>query len=376
MSWSPPPHDPRLVLLEPEFHGGPGFETDEGLPPVLADLSTNVNPFLPDEAVRRAAADVPLGVYPDPESREARMELGRFWGVPPERMLLAPGAADLVHRVARCWAGPGVSALIAGPTFGEYGHALRLYGTRTREVRGGAPSFALPVDDLVAVIRAERPTLVFLCTPNNPTGEALDADAVRAVAEAVPAGTLLVLDESYRSFAEGGLVPPHLPHDDRVLHVRSFTKDLGLPGLRIAVAVGASEVLRPLARAAPPWSVAGPAQAALRAALLPASQAALERSMARIRARRERLAAAVASRGWAPLPSSTGFFLSEVRAAEDVARSLRLEGVRVRTCDSFGLPNHIRVGVPDEDEEAVFLEALDRIRARARGVHLSSRTEG
>ena len=361
MSWSPPLPDPHLAEVEPEFHGGPGYEGAGRHPPVTADLSTNVNPYLPDEAVLDAVARAPLGAYPDPASRGVRALLAETWNTRAERILLGPGGSGLIYGIARCWVRPGDPVVVCGPTFGEYDRAARLHGGRVHEVRGAGPDFRLPMEGFARRIGATRPRLAFLCTPNNPTGEVLSDETVRALAGRMPSGTLLVLDESYRSFAAGRLAPPHRPAEDRVLHLRSFTKDLGVPGLRIAAAIAAPSILRPIEQAAPPWRVSSVAQAALTAALATDGLARLESTLARVRVRRERLAAALSRRGWRPRPSATSFLLSAVPSAAATTEALRLRGVRVRHAASFGLPGHIRVSVRPRAEEDRFLAALDAL---------------
>ena len=287
--WRPPPADPRVARATPEFHGGPGYEENGEYPPVTTDLSTNINPYAPEEAVRQAVAGAPLHAYPDPAATKARARLAGTWQLDSERIMLAPGASELIYRLARCWVRPGDPVVVCGPTFGEYRRAVRLQGGEVHEVRGTATGFALPLARFSDRVCRLRPPLAFLCTPNNPTGETLPDDTVAELAHRMPAGTLLLVDESYRSFAAGKLAPPHLPGDDRVLHLRSFTKDLGVPGLRLAAAIAAPAILDPLIRAAPPWSVSSVAQAALRAALAPRALARLDHSLARIAARRTAL---------------------------------------------------------------------------------------
>lgn len=361
--WGPPRADPCVAEAPLEFHGGPGYEHVGKYPPATADLSTNINPYAPDEAVRQAVASAPIDAYPDPAASEARALLAPVWELAPERILLAPGASDLIYRLARCWIRPGDPVVVCGPAFGEYRRATHLQGGEYHELRGPAPGFGQPLARFSDQVGRLRPPVAFLCTPNNPTGEALTNTRVAELANCLPAGTLLVIDESYRSFTAGYLAPPHLPGNNRVLHLRSFTKDLGVPGLRLAAAIAAPAILHPIIRAGPPWSVSSVAQAALRAALAPTALARLENSLARIAARREALAAAVARRGWHPLPSTTGFVLSAVTDAAATTHALRLRGVRVRHAASFGLPEHIRVAVCRRDEEDRFLAALDDIAA-------------
>ena len=362
MSWRAPEPDPRLGEVGAEPHGGPGDERAKPYPPVTADLSTNVNPWLPDDRVRRAVSEAALlGTYPDPASHAARVRLAETWRIDAERIHLGAGGSELIYRIARCWVHQHDSVVVCGPTFGEYRRAARLHGGRVHEVRAEDADLSLPLERFARRIRDARPPLAFLCTPNNPTGEALSDDAVKRLAHRMPSGTLLVLDESYRSFAKGHLAPPHLPDCDRVLHVRSFTKDLGVPGLRIGAAIGAPGILDPLARAAPPWPVSSVAQAALTASLAPDALSRLERTLARTRRRRRGLAEALSRRRWRPLASDTSFVLSALPAAADTTHALRLRGVRVRHGASFGLPGHIRVAVRPRSEERRFLAALDEI---------------
>ncbi len=365
MSWTPPEADPHLGRVPPEFHGGPGYEPCGQFPPVMADLSTNVNPWLPGDDMQRVIAKSAMDRYPDSLSRRARGRLAAVWQIEAERILLGAGASELIYRVARCWVRPGNCVVVCGPTFGEYRRAVHLQGGRVCEVRGASPGFALPLKRFLDRIHALRPPLAFLCTPNNPTGEALADNAVNALAERMPAGTLLVLDESYQSFARECLAPPHLPESDRVLHIRSFTKDLGVPGLRIAAAIGAPRLLDPLMRIAPPWPVSSVAEAALIAALTPTALDRLARTLHRIRLRRTALAEALSLRGWHPLPSATNFLLATVPAAAHTVHALRLRGIRVRHAASFGLPDQIRVAVRPRTEEALFLAALDTRIAQA-----------
>ncbi len=372
--WHPPPPAPGAGVLPPlDPHGG----TRPGEEGTVLDLSTNVVPFPPDEEVVAAVRGAPLERYPDPEARGARQALGAHWGVDPARLLLAPGGSELLHRVALAFLRPGDRVLVLGSTFGEYARAARLRGAEVVHLGRGRDHLPAPAEAEAAVrggvdrrdagrVGAGGPPfrLVFLCTPNNPTGDAWSQAEVRGLAEAIPPGALLVLDESYASFPARGLVPPHLPGWGPVLHLRSLTKDLALPGLRIAAAEGDPRVLDTLHAVAPPWPVSTPALAAVEAALRPGPLARLAERLAETARRREALARALEARGWAPRPSCTGFLLLPVPAGTtgaEVARRLEAAGVRVRDATSFGLPGHIRVGVGSAAEHARFLEALDAV---------------
>lgn len=356
-----------------EEHGGTRAGGREEEQDVL-DLSSNINPYGPLPNVLAAARETPLDTYPDPVATAARQALAARWAVPIERLALSPGAAAGIHRCINAFVSVGDSVVIAGPTFGEYRRATAAAGGVVVEPSAAVGSPALGVDALVGAIALRKPALVFVCSPNNPTGRAVTDAELDAVLTVLPSGALLVLDESYRSFAEGHLATPHRPEDPRIVHIRSFTKDLALPGLRVAALCADPRVVDALQRSAPPWAVSAPAQAALRAALEPESLEALNRQLARVQTRREQLSRALQSAGWRPLPNQRASFVTSwAPDAKHTATTLESDwGIRVRYCASFGLPEHIRVGVPAEDSAAE--DPIDRLRTAIELIHSSPRT--
>ncbi len=393
--WLPP--DPAFPGIIPPLdpHGGtrPGEPVPVTSP--MVDLSSNVLPYGPDPEILNAVRAAPLDRYPDPLAMEARGALAAHWGIPVERLLLTPGASELIFRIALAYLAPGDGALVVGSTFGEYRRATLLRGGWVDEVGRGRPHLP-PVNQVAAHLQRmveERRTLrlVFLCTPNNPTGDAWSSEEVRSLADHLPTGTLLVLDESYRSIAEGGLAPPYAPGSPRILHVRSLTKDLSLPGLRVAAAVGPPEIVDVLQRVAPPWVVSTGAQAAVRAAVRADVLRRLEHRIQQTLSARDRLDRALRTRGFRTVPSVVGHILwspcassshtsptaqwsepdpietpsdltAQARTAMTWAEALERHGIRVRRAESFGLPGWLRVGVGTPAENRRFLAALAEIR--------------
>lgn len=351
---------PRLSLRAavPPVHGGPAGEADEQLPPVRLDFSTNVNAWGPAAAALKAAREADIVGYPDPDALGPRRGAALLWGLPVERVHFAPGATELVHRLAVTFLRAGDTVLVAGPTFSEYHRASALAGARVQELRGAPPLFRLPVKAVIRAAMRARPRLVFVCSPNNPTGEELEPRALEAIADALGGGALLVLDESFRSFASLRFAPPTLPAREDVLHLRSVTKDCALAGLRAAFAVGAPPVLRALRAAQVPWSASAPAQAAAAAAIGRGGLQHLELSLRRLAAERQRLAEGLAELGWESLPSRANFLMVRAGGAGRRATALRRRGVRVRDCTSFGLPDHLRIAVRRPAEDAQLLDAL------------------
>ena len=230
--------------------------------------------------------------------------------------------------------------------------------------------FAIDVRAVCGLVERERPRLIFVCNPNNPTGTYLD----RARLETLLAMTtgLLVVDEAYVPFVDGPWDVRPLLDDPRLVVVRSSTKDHAIAGLRLGYALGDSAVVRAVQWAQPPWSVNAAAQAAGLAAL--EAEAHVERGRALAGEAKAYLADGLRALGLAPLPSAANFFLVAVPDAPGVADLLRAEVVCVRDCTSFGLPDYRALAARPLDECAALLAAIARVLRAAvarRGARMS-----
>ena len=353
---------PRSEVLDAPkpIHGGPAGVEDERHP-VRIDFSVSLNAWGPAPEVRDAVLSTPLEQYPDPESLAPRRAAARRWGVLPETVVFGAGAAELIHVVCSAFLRPGSTVLIPGPTFGEYARAAILYGARLAHHLAAPPAWVLDAASIASAVAEHSARLVFLCAPNNPTGQALGREEVEHVADTCAAtGALLILDQAYDPFTPQPLGTPALPGHPAVLHLRSITKDHTLAGLRAAFAVGPEPIITALERARVPWAASAPAQAAAVAALGDAAEAHLAVTLPRLRAERARLQGAFAWFGIRTLPSQTHYFLAEVGDAAAVRRRLQLEwGIKVRDCTSFGLPRHIRVAARTPGENNLLIQAME-----------------
>jgi histidinol-phosphate aminotransferase len=353
---------PEIGKTPAAVHGGPRGTLDE-LRPVELDFSTSVNAWGPAPEVLDRVRSAPLDRYPDPECLAPRRAAAARWGCPIDEIAFGAGAAELIQAAAFAFLRPGDRVVVASPTFAEYERASSLCGARIVRHVADPPGWGVSPEALAAAIRATNPRLAFLCTPNNPTGDALDREGVRLVADACAAvGVLLVLDQSYDVFTPEPLGTPALPGHSAVLCLRSITKDHALAGVRAGFAVGPAFVVAALNRARTPWAASVPAQAAAVAALSPAGDAHLDRTLPRLRAERERIASRLAAIGLLTVPSSTNYLLAEVRDAAGTAAVLReRHALAVRDCTSFGLPRHIRVAARTPGDTARLLAALEAV---------------
>ena len=341
---------PKAALLSTPFdaHGGP-----DGRAHTLLDFSVNSNPFGPPEGLLEALRHADISTYPDPTSSEAKRAAAEKHSRPTSDTTFGNGTADLIHRLTSCYLERGRTALIAAPTFGEYARATSLQGARVVPIYPYQESEVRP-EPLLAAIEKRRPTLVFICHPNNPTGHAWHEEHLLEVAQVCSEqDALLILDLAYLSLSDA----PDTPLPESAVQLYSLTKSFTVPGVRVGYAVAPAEVIRVLERAAPPWQVSAHAQHAAVWALSPKGEAFLERTVPLLlnehRTFQAELRASIeVSR------TCTTFSLCEVRSGATFKLEAERAGFRVRDANSFGLPQHVRLATRRPEENAQFLSWL------------------
>ena len=357
----------QLVTERPEWRAGRpvhgGVRPDElralGLKPEeVLDFSASVSPLGPPGGVWEAMRRVDLTVYPDPGCLELREALSRHLfdhrsgpaelGV--ERIQVGNGSTELIHLLARSYLSPPCSginstAFLLTPTYGEYEGACRLVGA-TPSYLGAqrCAGFRWDLPEACHCIAAQRPSLVFLCNPNNPTGVYLQQPEVEALAEAAArVGGMLVIDEAYATFVDHPWDSLALLERDNTVLVRSMTKDYALTGLRLGYSLASEVAVERLASFQPDWSVNGLAQAAGLVAL--ADTDYLPRARKAVAQAKDYLTAQLTAQGTTVFPSAANFLLLEVGDGAALRDKLARRGLFVRDCASFGLPDCVRVGI-------------------------------
>ena len=357
------------------IHGGvkPSQLRALGLRPEdVLDFSASVSPIGTPDGVWDAMRQVDLGAYPDPGCLELREALSAhlppFQGkpIPIERIMVGNGSTEIIHLLARVYltsASPEIqpSVLQLTPTYGEYTGACRQAGATVSSLEATAsPMFCWDIGEAVQRIVQERPRLVFVCNPNNPTGVYLSRQDIEPLAEAAAAcGAFLLIDEAYLSFVGDPWDAMSLPSLDNVILLRSMTKDYALTGLRLGYAIASEDVIASLEALQPDWSVNGLAQAAGLAALadtgyLPRAREAVEQTKDFLSDRLDRLSLTVH-------PSAANFMLVNVVDATLWHDNLMRLGLFVRDCTSFGLPQHIRIGIRSMADCQRLLEGMETV---------------
>ena len=338
------------------------------------DFSASVSPLGPLTGVAEAIAAVDLAAYPDPHCLELTEAIAAQHSgnrVAAENVIVGNGSTELIHLLARAYIGapqPGCSnsALLLTPTYGEYDGAVRLAGGRiiTLEATRSPDGFRWDLPRAVRLIAAERPALIFVCNPNNPTGALLSQNELRFLTlTAVGAGSLLAIDEAYINLAEDGADAAAVAialSTESVVVLRSMTKDYALTALRLGYAVARPPVVARLAALQPDWSVNGLAQAAGIAALSDAGY--LERARAAVSASRKCIVDGLGTLGIGCYPTAANFVLAQVGDAAGLRATLARQGLFVRDCASFGLPDCIRIGLRPAADCARLVAAIAAIR--------------
>jgi len=338
-------------------HGAHGEAVSKSLQvPVedLLDFSQNINPFGPPpealEAARRALYEE-SGRYPDLKYAKLRGALAQYLDVPPETVVPTNGGAEALFLAAGA-AGAG-GALILEPTFSEYAAAARASGMVVvrRLVRRPEEGFGF---DHAALEDLDGISVVFLCNPNNPTGDSLAYGEVLEVADrAREAGAVLVVDEAFADFTPGISVSRMV--GEGLWVARSFTKFFAIPGLRLGCLV--CDDAERVHRLQPSWPVNAVAAAAGIAAA--ADRDFAEASVAEVtRLRKELFGALDAIAGLQPFPGAANFLL--VRGPDGLPERLARRGVLVRGCGPFeGLgPEYFRVAVRGSEENGRLVAAI------------------
>ncbi len=346
------------LRVEPAVHGALDYAELESLglhPDDVLDFSVNSNAFGPSPLVRQAISDIPIDRYPDRESLALRRALAGRLRVPIDQILVGNGTAELIWLTAIAFLVAGEDVLLIGPTFGEYERAARLMDCTIHHLLARQENgFVFLASDIADKLDSSAFRLVFLCNPNNPTGQVLPRDILYAWAQKHP-DTLFVVDEAYIAFVPGLESAISQKHRN-ILTLRSMTKDHSLAALRLGYAVADQEIIQALINVRPAWNVNAIAHAAGLATLL--DEAHLGETLAQLQNEKPALIAGLHDLGYAPVPSATHYFLLPVDHGADFRRKLLARGILVRDCASFGLPEYVRIATRKPDENARLLQVI------------------
>jgi len=322
----------------------------------MVKLDAMENPYPLPEGLRRelgaALARVEVNRYPTPRPQKLRAAIAHHMNVPAGmEILLGNGSDELIQMVITALARPGTAMMYPSPTFVMYSMGATFSGMRAVAVPL-REDFSLDADAFIARMQAEKPALVFLAYPNNPTGVLYPEEDVAKILRACRG--LVVVDEAYHVFARKSFLP-RLAEFDNLVVIRTVSK-LGLAGIRLGYLVGRPEWVAQLDKVRPPYNVSVLTQAA--ALFMLERLEVLEEQAERIRSERKTLGEALKGlKGVTVFPSEANFFLLRVPDADRTYEALRQQNVLVRNL-SPGIRNCLRVTVGTPEENRILLNAL------------------
>ena len=328
-------------------------------------LNTNEAPEPPPrafvDALQAAVGDIEWHRYPDRAVGDLRERLADRYGVSPEQVFAANGSNEVLQSVLLAFGGPGRTAAVFEPTYALHSHIAQVTGTR---VVTGERSAAFEIDlaEVERVLTEERPEVVFLCSPNNPTGRLDPPEVLDTVLElAASTGSLVVVDEAYGQFAPSSAVS--LLDDDRPLVVsRTFSKTWSMAALRLGYLLGPAWVIGELDKVVLPYHLDAVKQVAGCLALDHGD--AMDRRVASLVSERERVMAAFDALDVTAWSSAANFILfrPDGRPGQAVWQALVDRSVLVRNCSSWDrLDGCLRVTIGTPDENDRFLAALTEV---------------
>ncbi len=334
-------------------------QREYGLKEVIK-LASNENPFgcspkvtayLQNNAVNHA-------LYPDGYAQNLRTAIANYLGVKETQLLFGNGSDDLIAIITRALLYPGVNTVMADPSFSQYGHNAEIEGAEVRKVPciDGA-------HDLEAMAAAidEQTSVVWVCSPNNPTGVVIPDADLRAFLAKVPSDVLVILDEAYIEYVTHPGHKNTLPiiaDYPNVLLLRTFSKAYGLASFRVGYAIGQAEVIAKLDPVRAPFNNTILSQAV--AAIALSDQDYIQACREANEKGKKQYVEFCEKHNLTYFRSDTNFIFFDIKADSDVVfQELMKKGFIIRSGNALGMPGFIRVTIGTEAQNAALLSQLD-----------------
>ncbi|MCX7794701.1 MAG: histidinol-phosphate transaminase [Thermodesulfovibrionales bacterium] len=314
-------------------------------------LDANECPYSPFRSL--CFEGIELNRYPDPEAKKLRKELARLWAVKPENILHGNGSDELIYYLISVAGGP---VLYPVPTFSMYGIIGRVLGQKTIEIALDE-NFDIPFEDFKNTIKKEKPGIIFLSSPNNPTGNSFSKDKILSIIK--NSGSLVVIDEAYQPYAKNGNgFVPYTERYKNLLVMRTLSK-IGLAGIRLGFVIGNREIISELNKARLPYNVNALTQNIAIQALK--KREFFKAIIKKIVSEREWLIREMRKINQIMVyQSDANFILFRVDRAERIYRKLLQKGILIKNLTGV-IPDCLRVTVGKPDENRAFLKALKEV---------------
>ena len=355
--------NPNAKFHIPAVHGGI-FSIKNSTEKTI-DFSSNVNPLGCHPGVKKYLKKQlnQIDIYPDSESKKLRSNLKWFTGINPSQILIGNGATEIIYNFCSVFVNKKTKVLIPCPTFSEYEKAAKFFGGKIIHFK----SLSLNDDLPKFVSKIPSNGIVFICNPNNPTGELLSKKSIEQIVKVAEKKSALVfVDETFIElvpYSNPSLVK-NIKSYENLFILRSFTKSFGLAGLRIGYGLGSRQIIQILQRVKIPWNVNYIAQSAASAALCYSDF--LEKSRKNIKKELSFLINSLSKIQWLNcFESSTNFILIKTKInSKLLQKKLLKKNILIRDCSTFcGLnENYIRIAVKNRKQNKLLLKAFGEIK--------------
>ena len=275
-----------------------------------------------------------------------------------ESIMVTNGTSQAIFLIVSALLEKEDPVAIITPTYSQYEQACRLKTGRVFSIPMdfSFKGFSFPLEKIMKMLATDAPKLLWICSPNNPTGNLLVKNDFHKIYQACrKTGTILIIDEAYRCFVPGEY---HIrEYGESLLILRSMTKDYGIPGLRLGYILGDPVLIGKIEPWQPEWSINAPAQeAGIRCF---AHSVFFKESWKRIAQRTQSLRQKFLGLGFEAYPTHSNFFLFQTADVPELKAHLWKDRILIRDCSSFGLDNYIRIGCNTEENNSRLLKSLE-----------------
>ncbi len=330
----------------------------------IVKLASNENPFGCSQKVSDKVASIvrKMALYPDDSMFELKAGLSKRYGVEADEIIIGSGSDQVIEFAVHAKLGAGKKVLMNKVTFAMYEIYAKHVGAQIIKT----DSMHHDLDQFAALYKEHKPELVFICTPNNPTGDALNRDELFAFLDQVDSNTLVVVDGAYMEYtayvdAAKSVTPKELT--DRypnAIYLGTFSKAYGLGGMRVGYGIAKKEIIQTLYKIRPPFNITTLSLQAAITAL--EDEDFVTKSIAHNFNEMERYKTFAKQNNLAIIESFTNFvtlIFDETKSSKEVAQTLLEKGMIVRDLTGYGL-NAIRVTIGQTHENDAFFERYDK----------------
>ncbi|MDF2855441.1 MAG: histidinol-phosphate aminotransferase [Neobacillus sp.] len=340
----------------------------------IIKLASNENPYGCSNKALEAlqTTSLSMAIYPDGYATSLREGLASFLGVKPEELIFGNGSDNIIQMISRALLHPDANTVMAVPTFSQYKHNAVIEGAAIREVP--LVNGEHDLEQMLAAID-ENTNVVWLCSPNNPTGTYIPENKLVSFLEKVPTQTLVVLDEAYYEYvvAEDYYQSINLTRNyPNLIVLRTFSKIYGLASLRVGYGVANPAIIKALEPAREPFNVNSLGQAAALAAI--GDQEFIEECNQKNRKILSRIYEFCDQNKLEYYPSQTNFILIDFKVDGDKVFQFLLEkGYIVRSGKALGFPTCVRITVGTEEENEGLLKVINEFLVKRESEELTGK---